>query len=328
MTTVNEPEIVRAFAGKRVLIVGDVMLDEYVWGNVRRISPEAPVPVLDFTHRTRQPGGAANTAANVLSLGGRALLGGAVGDDEQGTLLLDLLRVAGGDVHGLVVAEGRRTTTKTRLIAHSQQVIRVDYEHAEPLPAAREDELLDWASRHMAEAHACVLSDYAKGVVSQRLAERFIGLARERGKPVLVDPKGTNFAKYRGATLVKPNLHEVERFLNQEIREEAAFIEAGRRLVDVLGGSAVLVTRGPEGMSLFRRDAPQVHIPSAAQAVYDVTGAGDTVVGTLALTLAVGAPLEQAAHLANRAAGIVVGKVGTAQVTPEELLNHLREDAS
>jgi rfaE bifunctional protein kinase chain/domain len=320
MTAAGENEIVRAFAGKEVLIVGDVMLDEYVWGKVRRISPEAPVPVLDFTHRTRQPGGAANTAANVLSLGGRALLGGAVGDDEQGKLLLELLRAAGGDVHGLVVAAGRRTTTKTRLIAHSQQVIRVDYEHAEPLPAPREDELLAWAERHMAQADVCVLSDYAKGVVSERLAERFIELARRSGKPVLVDPKGTSFAKYRGATLVKPNLLEVERFLNQEIREEPGMLAAGQRLVEALGGSAVLVTRGPEGMSLFRRSTPPVHIPSAAQAVYDVTGAGDTVVGTLALALAAGAALDLAARLANRAAGIVVGKVGTAQVTPEELL--------
>jgi len=320
MTLARPDEIVRAFAGKCILIVGDVMLDEYVWGKVRRISPEAPVPVLDFTHRTRQPGGAANTAANVLSLGGRALLGGVVGADSQGTQLLDLLRAAGGDVQGLVVVEGRWTTTKTRLLAHSQQVVRVDYERPDPLPAASEDELLDWARRQIGRIDACVLSDYAKGVVSARLAERFIRLARENGKPVLVDPKGTNFAKYRGATLVKPNLHEVERFLNHEVKEEAALVEAGRRLLDVLEGSAVLITRGSEGMCLFRADAPLVHLPSTAQAVYDVTGAGDTVAGTLALAMAAGAALEPAARLANQAAGIVVGKVGTAQVTPEELL--------
>jgi len=320
MTQGGEDEIVSAFAGKCILIVGDVMLDEYVWGKVRRISPEAPVPVLDFTHRTCQPGGAANTAANVLSLGGRALLGGAVGADPQGKQLLDLLRAAGGDIQGLVVAEGHWTTTKTRLLAHNQQVVRVDYERPDPLPAAREDELLDWAQRQMHRIDACVLSDYAKGVVSPRLAERFIQLARENGKPVLVDPKGTNFTKYRGATLVKPNLHEVERFLNHEVKEEAALLEAGRRLVEVLEGSAVLITRGAEGMCLFRPDAPMVHIPSTAQAVFDVTGAGDTVAGTLALALAAGAELEPAARLANRAAGIVVGKVGTAQVTPQELL--------
>jgi D-beta-D-heptose 7-phosphate kinase/D-beta-D-heptose 1-phosphate adenosyltransferase len=320
MTVVGDNEIVRAFAGKGILIVGDVMLDEYVWGNVRRISPEAPVPVLDFVRRDYKTGGAANTAANVLSLGGRVFLGGAVGADAQGAQLLELLRGVGGDIHGLVIAEGRRTTTKTRLIAHNQQVIRVDYEHAEPLPPSRENELMAWAERHMAQADACVLSDYAKGVVSSRLAERVIELARRSGKPVLVDPKGTNFAKYRGATLVKPNLHEVERFLNQEIRDEPELQAAGQRLVEALDGCAVLITRGPEGMSLFCRGLPQVHIPSAAQAVYDVTGAGDTVVGTLALALATGAALDQAARLANRAAGIVVGKVGTAQVTPEELL--------
>jgi D-beta-D-heptose 7-phosphate kinase/D-beta-D-heptose 1-phosphate adenosyltransferase len=321
MKVASEQQLVAAFAGKRILIVGDVILDEYVWGKVKRISPEAPVPVLDFTHRTYQPGGAANTAANVLSLGGRALLGAAVGADTQGATLLNLLRVAGGDTEGLVVAEGRWTTTKTRLIAHHQQVVRVDYERPDPLPPAREDDLLHWAQHHLETCDACVLSDYAKGVVSPRLAQRFIDLARAASKPVLVDPKGTNFAKYRGATLVKPNLHEVERCLNHEVRDDAALSEAGRRLMEVLEGSAVLITRGAEGMSLFRPDRPLVHIPSTAQAVFDVTGAGDTVAGTLALALAAGAALEPAARLANRAAGIVVGKLGTAQVTLEELLS-------
>jgi D-beta-D-heptose 7-phosphate kinase/D-beta-D-heptose 1-phosphate adenosyltransferase len=316
----TEQALVTAFAGKRVLLVGDVMLDEYVWGKVRRISPEAPVPVLDFTHRTCQPGGAANAAANVHSLGGIPLLAGAVGNDPQGTQLLHLLRGAGLETQGLVVVEDRWTTTKTRLIAHSQQVVRVDYERPDPLPAGAEDELLAWVEGELSQADACVLSDYLKGVLSPRVAEHVIALARRHGKPVLVDPKGSSFAKYRGATLVKPNLHEVERVLHREIRDDSDLGDAGSRLLELLESSAVLITRGAEGMTLFRPDAAPVHFPSTARAVFDVTGAGDTVAGTLALALACGAALEPAARLANRAAGIVVGKVGTAQVTWKELL--------
>jgi D-beta-D-heptose 7-phosphate kinase/D-beta-D-heptose 1-phosphate adenosyltransferase len=176
----------------------------------------------------------------------------------------------------------------------------------------------------METAHACVVSDYAKGLVSPRMCERFIGLARQHGKPVLVDPKGTNFAKYCGATLVKPNLHEVERLFNHEIQQEDEVSQAGQRLLELLPGSAILMTRGQLGMSLFRQGSPEVHIASIARNVYDVTGAGDTVAGTLALALAAGADLEMAAHLANRAAGVVVGKLGTAQVLADELLKDHR----
>ena len=225
---------------------------------------------------------------------------------------------------GLIVAPDRWTTTKTRLLAQSQQVVRIDYERPHPLPAQREDELLGWAERQIPHADACLLSDYAKGLVSPQIAERFIALARRNGKPVLVDPKGTNFVKYRGATLIKPNSHEVERVLNHEVKDDADLAEAGRRLLELLPGSAVLITRGQHGMSLFRVNMPAVHIASIARNVYDVTGAGDTVASVLALALAVGADLESSAHLANQAAGIVVGKVGTAQVTREELLGKIR----
>jgi D-beta-D-heptose 7-phosphate kinase/D-beta-D-heptose 1-phosphate adenosyltransferase len=314
-------QLVAAFAGKHVVIVGDVMLDEYVWGRVRRISPEAPVPVVEVEQRTYRPGGAANTAANVLGLGGRALLGSVAGVDRAGEQLRDLLLAQGAEAHGLLGDPGRRTTTKTRVVAHSQQVVRLDDEHRTTLPAALEDQLLGWAEAQQSRADVFLLSDYAKGVVTPRLAGRFIQLARQAGKPVLVDPKGTDFLKYRGATVLKPNLHEVERFLNRELHGESDVLEAGARLLEVLPGSAVLVTRGAQGMTLFREGRPPVHVASAARSVFDVTGAGDTVAGTLALALAAGAPLEQAAAVAARAAGIVVGKVGTAHVTPAELLD-------
>jgi D-glycero-beta-D-manno-heptose-7-phosphate kinase len=311
-------DVIQAFAGKKILIVGDLILDEYVWGKVRRISPEAPVPVVEFERRTYRLGGAGNVAANVLSLGGIPLLASAIGTDPHGQQVKALLQESGMDALGVAVIPERWTTTKTRLMAHNQQIARTDYERRDSLSARQEDDLLAWVENCIADADACVLSDYAKGLMSPRMAEKVVRLAR--GKPVLVDPKGTNFAKYRGATLVKPNLHEVERLQNHEITDEAELLEAGDRLLELLDGSAVLITRGSEGMSLFRPDRAPMHIPSLARNVYDVTGAGDTVAGTLALALAVGADLESAARLANQAAGIAVGKVGTAQVTIEELL--------
>jgi rfaE bifunctional protein kinase chain/domain len=313
-------DLVAALSGRRVLIVGDVMLDEYIWGEVQRISPEAPVPVVEVHRRTCAPGGAANVAANVASLGGQPLLGGVVGRDPQAAQLRDEMAQRGIDAAGLIVDEDRQTTTKTRIVAHSQQVVRVDAEQRAPLRPELEDALLSWIERVLHIADACVLSDYAKGAVSPRLAEDFIRLAREAGKPVIVDPKGTDYAKYRGATVVTPNVREAERALNREINSHADLAEVGRHLLGVLEGSVLLITRGAEGMSLFMDQVNPLHIPAVARNVFDVTGAGDTVIGALALALAAGASLDQAAQLANHAAGIVVGKVGTATVTVEELI--------
>ena len=316
-------DLVAALAGRCVLIVGDVMLDEYIWGEVQRISPEAPVPVVVVRRRTCAPGGAANVAANVASLGGRALLGGVVGQDPQAAQLREALAERGVDPAGLIVDGDRPTTTKTRVVAHSQQVVRVDSERRTSLRAELEDALLSWVEEALDIADACVLSDYAKGVVSPQLAAGFIRLARGAGKPVIVDPKGTNYARYRGATVVTPNVREAEQALNREINGRADLLEVGRHLLGVLQGGALLITRGSQGMSLFVNGADVTHIPAVARNVFDVTGAGDTVIGTLALALAAGIGLEQAARLANLAAGIVVGKVGTATVTVEELMAEL-----
>lgn len=316
-------DVLMDFPGRSVLIVGDVMLDEYIWGEVRRISPEAPVPVVEVRRRVYVPGGAGNTAANVVSMGGRAWLGGAVGQDPPAEVLRQVLREHGIDDRGLVVDPARPTTTKTRIVARNQQIVRVDMESRLPLPPELEDALLGYAASRLGEAHVCILSDYAKGVVSARLAEHFIQLAREAGKPVVVDPKGTDYAKYRGATVVTPNVHEVEVALNCEINGPMELQEAGQKLSAILEGSALLITCGPEGMSLFLNGAEVIHIPAVARSVFDVTGAGDTVVAALALALAAGATLQEAACLANYAAGIVVGKFGTATVVLEELLEEV-----
>jgi rfaE bifunctional protein kinase chain/domain len=316
----NLQDILTAFSGKRILIVGDVMLDEYVWGEARRISPEAPVPVVEIHTRTVMPGGAANTASNVASLGGRALLSGVVGRDQQAETLRAALARDGVDAKELIVEEERPTTTKMRIVAHNQQIVRVDSEWRAPLRTELEDILLQWVEGRITETDACVLSDYDKGVVSSSLAKRFIRLARAAGKPVIIDPKGPNYAKYRGATVVTPNVHEAARAMNHEINSDADLLEVGRQLSDVLEGSALLITRGSRGMSLFLDKAWAMHIPPRARNVFDVTGAGDTVVSTLALALAARATLAGAALLANQAASIVVSKFGTATVTIDELM--------
>jgi rfaE bifunctional protein kinase chain/domain len=307
------------FAGRRVLVVGDVMLDEYLWGDATRLSAEAPVPVIEVRDRSIAAGGASNVAANVASLGGIALLGGVVGIDETGARLKAMLREAGIDGRGLVADTGRRTTAKVRLVARSQQIVRMDHEDRTPLAAGVTRQLLAWAEEEIASCDACILSDYGKGVVTPQLAKTIIDLARARGIPAVVDPKGTDYTKYRRATVVKPNVSEVERVVNRELAAVADLERAGRQLAELLEGTAVLITRGPEGMTLVRADAAAWHVPAAAQQVYDVTGAGDTVVSVLALGLAAGAPLEPAIEMANYAAGLAVARRGTATVGLAEL---------
>ncbi len=312
-------ELVAGLAGKRVLVVGDVMLDEYVAGKVGRVSQEAPVPVVETEHRRWTPGGAANAAANVTALGGRAVLVGVVGHDAQARRLREVLSRRGVQTEALLVDRQRPTTTKSRIVAGGQQIVRVDTEHRAALSETLEDLLLRRSRRCLQRADACILSDYGKGVVSPRLARCLISMLRRAGKPVVVDPKGADYAKYGGATVITPNLQEAQRALRLDPGEETDVLDMGRRLLKVVEGSALLITRGSQGMSLFREGAPPMYVPTEAQEVFDVTGAGDTVVGTLALALAGGAPLEQAVQLANHAAGVVVGQFGTSTVTPEDL---------
>jgi D-beta-D-heptose 7-phosphate kinase/D-beta-D-heptose 1-phosphate adenosyltransferase len=317
--TPNALPLLDRLAGRQVLVVGDVMLDEYLWGSAWRISPEAPVPVVDLDRHNFVPGGAANAAANAAGLGAAVALVGVVGEDGAAERLRSALTAHRVRAEGLVAVPGRPTTAKTRIIAHGQHIVRVDHEERGPLPAEPEARLVGLATAGAASADACVLSDYAKGVVSARLAQALIAAAGRRGCPVVVDPKGNDFAKYQGATLVKPNLHEAGLFLRREVVTDEDVVAAGQRLREALGGGALLLTRGAAGMTLFLPGQGPLHIPSAAQEVYDVTGAGDTVTATLAVALAAGASLEEAARLANRAAAITVGRVGTAAVRIEEL---------
>jgi D-beta-D-heptose 7-phosphate kinase/D-beta-D-heptose 1-phosphate adenosyltransferase len=304
---------------QRVLVVGDVMLDQNLWGQVRRISPEAPVPVVELERESAEPGGAANNAANAAAVGAGVLLAGVVGDDAEGARLRALLGARGVDAGGLVTEVGRPTTTKMRVVAHSQQVVRVDRERTDAIAPASEAALLRWVSAHLPGVGACIISDYAKGVVTASLAQGVIAAARAAGVPVVVDPKGTEYARYRGAAVVTPNLHEAELASRRSARSDAEVADVAAQLSAELGGAALLVTRGAAGMSLFVPGAEAEHVRAAAQQVYDVTGAGDTAITFLALALAAGAPLGAAMRLANRAAGVVVGKVGTATVTLDEL---------
>ena len=305
-------------SGATVLTVGDLMLDEYVWGDVERISPEAPVPVVEIKRRTFAPGGAANVAAGVIALGGRAYLHGVVGEDAAAAALRAALAAIGVDAGNLIVDPMRPTTSKTRVIARAQQVVRTDQEARRPLPADLETRLLESVLRDLPAADAVVLSDYGKGVVSERVSRGVIDAAVAAGKPVVVDPKGRDYERYRGATVITPNAHDAGQAANLHIEGDHDLIEAARRLSDACDGAAMLVTRGAIGMSLFTASG-RVDVPTRARDVYDVTGAGDTVVATLAVALGRDVLLEHAVHLANAAAGLVVGKMGTSTVTLEEL---------
>jgi D-beta-D-heptose 7-phosphate kinase/D-beta-D-heptose 1-phosphate adenosyltransferase len=306
--------------GKRVLVLGDVMLDEFVWGQVSRISPEAPVPVVRVTGQSFHLGGAGNVAANVRSLGGASALAGAVGKDAGGERVREALAAAGVEPRLVEMGPDRPTTVKTRIVAHGQQVVRADREDAADVPARVEQALVEAVRREIDACSALVVSDYEKGVVTASLLKRVLPLARRRRVPVLVDPKVRHFRRYRGVTVVTPNQLETEQATGLRLSGPGELLAAGRRVLALLGCRAALVTRGEHGMSLFERGRPALHVEAAAREVFDVTGAGDTVIATLALALSAGASLPEAAALANCAAGVVVGKVGTAQATPGEVL--------
>jgi D-beta-D-heptose 7-phosphate kinase/D-beta-D-heptose 1-phosphate adenosyltransferase len=302
----------------RLLVVGDLVLDEYVWGDVDRVSPEAPVPVVHVHEETVVLGGAGNVARNVTALGGRVAFCAAVGDDAAGRRAADLLEDLGVDAGGLVVADGRPTTRKTRVIARSQQIVRFDRETLDPLPSGLGRRLLEAVEAGLSGCDGVVIEDYGKGVLSEQTGSEAMRRFIDRGVPVVVDPKAA-LAPYRGAALVKPNLREAEALSGVSIRNAEDLHRAATRLCDELGGASVVVTRGVEGMTLFEGGGPGVDVHTAAREVFDVQGAGDTTVAALALALRVGASLLEAAVIANAAAGVVVGKVGTATASVEEV---------
>jgi rfaE bifunctional protein kinase chain/domain len=302
----------------RLLVLGDLVLDEYVWGDVERVSPEAPVPVVHVQDETVVLGGAGNVVRNVVALGGAVAFCSVVGDDAVGRRAADLLENLGVDPKGLVVAQGRPTTRKTRVIARSQQIVRFDRETVEPLPLGLGRLLLEAVDSNLPGCDGVVIADYGKGVLSGQTGGDAMRCFLERKVPVVVDPKAA-LAPYRGAALVKPNLREAEALSGIAIRDAEDLRRAAASLCEELGGASVVVTRGREGMTLFEGGGPGVDVRTAARDVFDVQGAGDTTIAALALALRVGASLLEAAVIANAAAGVVVGKVGTATASVEEV---------
>ena len=315
-------------ARARVAVIGDLMLDVYLQGEVERISPEAPVPVVRLASERAVAGGAANVAANVAHLGGRVDLVGAAGPDEGFATLSRLLDGHGDIARERVVVDARcRTTRKTRLLGHNQQIARIDHEDRGPLPEAVEAAVAERAAAAVAGADIAILSDYGKGVVSDRLLAAVFAASAASGKRVIVDPKRRDLSAYRGADIVTPNRAELTLATGHPCETDAE-ARAAAEIAIGLCGADILLTRSEKGMSYFPVHGEPIHLPTVAQEVFDVSGAGDTVVGTLALCLAAGLPIAEAMRAANHAAGIVVGKVGTALVSREELLADLAADGN
>jgi D-beta-D-heptose 7-phosphate kinase/D-beta-D-heptose 1-phosphate adenosyltransferase len=329
--------------GKRIGVLGDLMLDRYLWGTASRLSPEAAVPVVDFAEQSECLGGAGNVAANIATLGARVEAFGVVGSDEPGRALQKCLGAANIADKGVLADSKRVTAVKTRIIARHQQVVRVDRERREPLRAETQEKLLHLLFSALKHLDALVLSDYDKGLITDDFADRVLSAAHQLKVPVFVKPKTSRLYAYRGARAIVCNAKEAGFYVTRSLTDEKSVEEAGRQLLAHFGCSAVVITRGEKGMSVFEESSPRhLLIPATSfevtyarvgqpgiergatgRQVFDVTGAGDTVLSVLSLAAAAGAPLSDAAELANIAAGVVVGKLGTACVTPEELLHAL-----
>jgi D-beta-D-heptose 7-phosphate kinase/D-beta-D-heptose 1-phosphate adenosyltransferase len=315
-------KLVRGFAQLRLLVVGDVMLDEYLWGDVERVSPEAPVPVVHVRRESRALGGAGNVVRNVIAMGAQCRFCAVVGDDAAGDRIVDLLKELGVEAGGVVRDPSRPTTRKTRVEARSQQLLRYDRETDEPIAGAAARGLVAAITAALDQVDGVVFEDYAKGVLAPAVVRQVLKRCRARGLFVAVDPKDA-VAPYRGASLVKPNQRELESLTGVRVRAPGDLAKAAAKLQRHLGGSDVIVTRGAQGMSIFENGRPQQDVASAPFEVFDVQGAGDTAIATLALAKLAGGSLVDAAVIANAAAGVVVGKVGTATASPDEVLAQL-----
>ncbi len=314
-------KFVPKFRGKKILVIGDMMIDEYLWGSVSRISPEAPIPVVEVNKEELKPGGAANVILNLIAMGAKVSCGGVVGADNNARKLEKYFKEHGVDYSALVEDEKRPTTIKTRVIAHSQQVVRIDKEKKIPIGSDVMEKLLKKLIPLIKKADGIILSDYNKGVLTQELVREVLDYGK--GKIVTVDPKPQNMKMFSGVTLVTPNKKEASGATGIDIQNETDILAAGLKLKNELNIKAVLITRGEEGMSLFE-DKGVSHVPTQAREVYDVTGAGDTVISVATLALCAGADFRQAAVLANVAAGISVAEVGVYAPSPKELLAELR----
>jgi rfaE bifunctional protein kinase chain/domain len=320
-------DAVDRFPDVRVLVVGDVMLDEFIWGTVDRISPEAPVPVVNVTAETRLLGGAANVVNNIVSAGGKAALAGVVGHDRPGREVARMLDDLGVDPTGMIVDRNRPTTIKTRVVAHAQQVVRFDRENRRPISRSPRNKVFDYLGTMMDKTQAVIVSDYGKGLITQELMDQVRAVYARPGRVIAVDPKVQNFDLYRQVTVITPNTNEASLGSGIKIESEETLIKAGEKILQKLECSSVLITRGESGMALFERDRPVVHIPTVAREVYDVTGAGDTVIAIMTLGRAAGLDRLESAVLANFAAGVVVGEVGTSAVSADGLKQRILQDA-
>ncbi len=316
-------KILGQFPQRKVLVLGDIMVDEYIWGTVSRISPEAPVPVVEVGDENIRLGGAANVVANIRALQGQAELVGVAGGDAMAERLIREIEQIGVKPDGIVLDRSRKTTIKTRVVAGGQHVVRFDRECTEELREELRGKVEELVRDRLDQVDALIISDYGKGVVNARLLEVVVPLARARGVETVVDPKVNHFDLYRQVSVLTPNQREAVAAWGRPVRSEADVAAAGRHLLERLHARAVLITRGERGMSLFEGNGHINHIPAVAKEVFDVTGAGDTVVGAMALALASKAAMVEAAQIANHAAGVVVGKRGTATVSLAELKRSL-----
>ncbi len=316
-------ELTDKIGNAKILILGDIMLDEYLFGQVNRISPEAPVPVVEVTSDRFLLGGAANVAANIRKLGDKPLLLGVVGLDEASVKLTHLLKSKQISSDYLINDDSRQTTLKTRVMAGNQQIVRYDRENCYELNNDTEKKVFAKFESVINEISAVIISDYGKGVISLSLLEKVIAMCRDKNIFVAVDPKETHFHNYKNVSVITPNHHEAGFAYGQRITSEKELLEVGNGLLEKLQAQSILITRGPDGMSLFRENSEPTHIPTFAKKVFDVTGAGDTVIATFVSSVCAGAELSEAAIIANAGAGITVGEVGTASVTPELLKQEL-----
>ncbi len=322
----NLLKLISAFKKQSVLVIGDTMIDKFIWGKVSRISPEAPVPVVEVTKETETLGGAGNVANNITALGGKAYIISALGEDITGKSLIELLDEKGINSDYLVYDAQRPTIIKTRIIATNQQVVRVDKEIKGVFSHSTEAKILKNVEFLVPMVNAVIISDYGKGVVSQKVLKRTITLAKKHKIPVTVDPKIENFKKYKRVTTMTPNTKEAIEGMNaRNIRTDEDIASLGKKILKTLNSDSVLITRGEMGMTLIQPNNKITNIPTRAKEVYDVTGAGDTVISTMTLALAAKADLVSAAEIANFAAGIVVGKIGTATASPQELNETITE---
>ena len=335
----NLQKIINKFPRARVLVLGDLILDEYIWGKVERISPEAPVPVVWANKRTFVPGGAANVANNISAVDAKVSLSGVVGKDENARILLEQLKKRKVTIRGIFSEPSRHTTVKTRVVAGHQQLVRVDWEHTEPLPKDLNQKVFNFVKKNIDDIDAIIIEDYGKGVINIQLIQGLILLARTHNKIITVDPKEEHFQYYRGVTAITPNRKELENAVRNlkitdktnrfNVHTDRLFTDkdidlSAKQILEYLGLESILVTLGEQGMRLFEKGGRITHIPTVAQEVFDVSGAGDTVVGMFTLALSCGATKLEAAHLANFAAGIVVGKLGTATTNRKELSERVK----